>query len=54
MFYVHTLNSIQSMPSMTYGSMWMSIGWNGLSLPTEGCYVCMLIVIINFKVRGVK
>ena len=32
----------------------MSIGWNGLSMPTEGWSVCMPIVITNFKVRGVK
>ena len=45
---------IQSMPSMPYGSMQMSIGWNGLSIPPEGCSVCMPVVIINFKVSGVK
>ena len=42
------------MPSMLYSSMQMSIGWSGLSMPTEGCSVHMPIVIINFKVRGVK
>ena len=42
---------IQSMP---HGSMQMSIGWNGLSMSTEGCSVHAPIVIINFKVRGVK
>ena len=36
---------------MSYSSM--PIGWNRLSMPTEGCSVCMSIVIINFKVRGV-
>ena len=35
---------------MPYGSMYMPIGWNGLSMST----VHMSIVIINFKVRGVK
>ena len=42
------------MPSMPYGSMHMPIGWNGLTMPIEGCSVCMPIVITNFKVRGVK
>ena len=32
----------------------MPIGWNGLSIPIEGCSVCMLIVITNFKVRSVE
>ena len=45
---------IQSMPSMPYGSMHLPIGWNGLSMTTEVCSVVMPIVIINFKVRGVK
>ena len=39
---------IQNMPSIPYGSMQMPIGWNGLSMPTEGCSVFMPIVIINF------
>ena len=43
-----------SMPSMLYCSICMSIGWNGLSMPAEGCSVHMLIVITNFKVRGVE
>ena len=43
-----------SMPSMPYSSMHMPKGWNELSMPTEGWLVCMPIVIINFKVRGVK
>ena len=43
-----------SMPSMPYSSMHMPIGWNGLSMPTEGCSVYMLIVIINLKLRGVE
>ena len=46
--------SCLSMPSIPYCSMCMPIGWNGLSMPTEGCSVCMPIVIINFKVRGVE
>ena len=32
----------------------MPISWNGLSMPTEGCSEHIPIVIINFKVRGVK
>ena len=43
---------IQSIPSMPYGSMGMAIGWNGLSMPTKECSVCMPIVI-NLKVSGV-
>ena len=39
---------------MPYYSMQMPIGWNGLNMPTEGCSVCMPIVIINFKARSVK
>ena len=39
---------------MPYCSMHMPIGWNGLSMPTEGNSVHMAIVITNFKVRGVK
>ena len=39
---------------MPYCSMHMPIGWNGLSMPTEGCSVHMPIVITNFKVRSVK
>ena len=42
---------------MSYGSMCMPIGENGLSIglsiPTEECSVYMPIVI-NFKVSGVK
>ena len=32
----------------------MLIGQNGLSMATMGCSVHMPIVIINFKVMGVK
>ena len=42
---------IQNMPSMIYYSMQMSFGWNGLSMATKGCSVCMPIAIIYFKVR---
>ena len=34
---------------MSYGSIQMPIVWNGLSMPTEGCSVCIPIVIINFS-----
>ena len=34
--------------------MHMPIGWNGLRMPTDGCYVCMPIIITNFKLRGVE
>ena len=40
---------IKSMPGIPYGFMHMPIGWNGLSMPTEACSVCMSIVIINFS-----
>ena len=36
---------------MAYCSLHMPIGWNGWSMPTEGCSVFMPIVINNFKVR---
>ena len=39
---------------MPYSSICMPIGWNRLSMPTEGCSVCMPINIINFMVTGVK
>ena len=39
---------------MPFCSVDMPVGWNGLSMPPEGCSVHMPIVIINFKVRGVK
>ena len=42
------------MPNMPYCSVHMPIGWNGLSMPTEGCSVHIPIVITKFKVRGVK
>ena len=45
---------VLSMPNMPYCSMCMPIGWNGQSMCTEGCSMCILIVITNFKVRGVK
>ena len=43
-----------SMPSLPYYSKHMPIGWNGLSLSTKGCSVCMPNIITNFKVRGVE
>ena len=43
-----------SMPSMPFCSMGMPIGWNGLSMPTEGSFVHMPIVITNIKLRGVE
>ena len=42
------------MPSMPCCYMYMPIGWNGLSMSTEGCSVCMPIIITNFKVRTVE
>ena len=38
---------------MPYSSKHMPIGWNGLSMLTEGCSVCMPIVII-YKLRCVE
>ena len=52
MFYVHAQMSEHAQYALS--SMHMPINWNGLSMPTEGCSVHMPIVIINFKVRGVK
>ena len=34
--------------------MHVPIGWEGLSMPTDGCSVHMPIVIINSKVRGAE
>ena len=39
---------------MSYCSMCMPIGCNGLNMPTEGCSVHVPIVISNIKVRDVK
>ena len=39
---------------MPYCSVCMSVGWNGLSIPTEGCSVHMYIIITNFKVSIVE
>ena len=35
-------------------SMHMPIGWKGLSMPTDGCSVCMPIIIVNYKFSGAK
>ena len=42
------------MPICPIVFMHMTISWNGLSIPTEGCSVNLPIVITNFKARGVK
>ena len=34
---------------MPYGSVQIPIGQNGLDMPTEGCSVCIPIVIINLR-----
>ena len=39
---------------MFYCSMHMPIGWEGLSMPTDGCSVHMPIIIFNSKLRGAK
>ena len=39
---------------MPHSSMCMPTGWNGLSMPTEGCFVCIPMVIIIFKLRDVE
>ena len=41
------------MHMMFYYSMCMPIG-GGLSMPTDGCSVCMPIVIINSKLRDAE
>ena len=43
-----------SMPSMFCCSMHMPIGWELLNMPTDGCSVCMPIIIINSKLKGVE
>ena len=35
-------------------SMHILFGWNGLSMPAEGSSMCMPIIIINSKLRGVE
>ena len=52
MFYAHAEKSEHA--NMCYSSEHMPVGWNGLSMPTDGCSVHMPIVITDFKVRGVK
>ena len=39
---------------MPYCSMHLPIGWEGLSIPTNGCSVHMPIAIINSKLRGAE
>ena len=39
---------------MFYCSIHMPIGWEALCMPTDGCSVCMPIIIINFKLRDVE
>ena len=39
---------------MFYCSMCMPIGWEGLSMLTDGCSVCMPIIITNSKLRGAE
>ena len=39
---------------MFYCSMWMPIGWEGLSMPTDGHSVHMPIIIINSRLRGAE
>ena len=39
---------------MPYCAKHMLIGWNGLSMPTEGWSVHIPIIITNFQVIGVK
>ena len=36
---------------MFYCSMYMSIGWEELSMHTDRCSVCMPNIIINSKLR---
>ena len=39
---------------MSYGSIYMSIGWNGLRMPTEGCSVHMPISLLILRSGVVK
>ena len=51
-FYVYALNAEHVQYALRFYVH--AIGWNGLSMPTNVCSVCMPIGIVNFKVRGVK
>ena len=50
----HTIDIHSCMPRMPYGSLQMSISWNGLSMPTNIRSVHKPIGRVNFKVKGVK
>ena len=39
---------------MFYCSVCMPTGWEGLSMPTDGCSVCMPIITTNSKLRGAE
>ena len=43
-----------SMPRMFYCFICMPNGWEALSMPTDGCSVCMSTVIINSKLRSAE
>ena len=54
MFYVHAQMVVFSEHAKDiYCSMHMPIGWEGLSMPNDGCSVCMPIIIYS-KLRGAK
>ena len=42
------------MPQMFCCPMDMTIGWEGLSMPTDGCSVHMSIMFVNCKLWGAK
>ena len=42
------LRSLQ-MSSMPYCSMHMPIGWNGLTMPTEGCFVACPLSLLTLR-----
>ena len=56
MFYVHGQMVLFSEHAQgcSIHSMHLSIGLEGLSMPTDGCSVCMPIIIVNSKLKGAK
>ena len=54
MFYVYLDGYVLNMPRMFYCSVHMPIGWEGLSMPTDGCSLCVPIITVNSKLRCAK
>ena len=43
-----------SMPKVFYCSVHMPMGWEGLSIPTDGCSLYMPIMFVNSKFLRAK